>query len=130
MAACWPRAVAWPPTWWKRASGSAGPPMPGSPMAALDLFEAAADQGHSGAMFALGALHGGGHDLPTDRATAQRWFRAAAERGHGQAQLMLGRYLDAGAAGEIDPAEARTWLERAAAQGIAEAEQDLASLSP
>ena len=61
--------------------------------AALDLFEKAAAEGHSGAMFALGALYAGGHDLPEDRMTAQRWFRAAAELGHGQAQLMLGRYL-------------------------------------
>ena len=81
-------------------------------------------------MFALGAIHGGGHDLPADRTVAQRWFRAAAERSHGQAQLMLGRHLAAGAAGEPDSAEAKAWLERAVAQGIAEAEQDLAALSP
>ena len=37
-------------------------------------------QGHVGAMFALGALLGGGHDVPWDRPAAQRWFRAAAER--------------------------------------------------
>jgi TPR repeat protein len=52
------------------------------------------------AMFALGALHSGGHDFPLDRAIAQRWFRALAERGHGQAQLMLGRYLIEGVAGK------------------------------
>jgi TPR repeat protein len=46
-------------------------------------------------MFALGGLHGGGHGLPMDRATAQRWFRAAAQPGYGQAQLMLGRYPEA-----------------------------------
>ena len=47
--------------------------------AALNLLEKAAAQGHSGAMFALGALYSGGHGLPgEDRKTAQRWFRAAA----------------------------------------------------
>ena len=61
--------------------------------AALELFEKAAEKGHSGAMFALGALYGGGHDLPVDRDSPERWFRAAAEHGHGHAQLMLGRYL-------------------------------------
>ena len=79
-------------------------------------------------MFALGALHAGGHDLPEDRMAAQRWFRAAAELGHGQAQLMLGRYLAEGAAGEPNPAEARLWFEQAAAQGIEEAQADLAAL--
>jgi TPR repeat protein len=95
----------------------------------LKLFEKAAAQGHSGAMFALGALHGGGHDLPADRRTAQRWFRAAAELGHGQAQVMLGRYLASGAAGERNPVEAQRWLERAIAQGIPEADLDLPELS-
>jgi len=85
--------------------------------AALALFEAGADQGHSGAMFALGALHAGGHDLPDDR--------AAAELGHGPAPLMLGRYLAGGVTGQP---EARAWLERVAAQGIAEAQDDLATL--
>ena len=37
---------------------------PAHPAAALQLFEQAAAKGHSGAMFALGAMHGGGHDLP------------------------------------------------------------------
>jgi hypothetical protein len=35
---------------------------------ALKLFEKAAVAGRSGAMFALGALHAGGHDLPEDGA--------------------------------------------------------------
>src|SRR5207302_2794346 len=99
------------------------------PAAALLLFEKAAAKGHSGAMFALGALHCGGYDLPVDQKVAQRWFRAAAERGHGQAQLMLGRYLVGGVAGEWNPGEGRLWLERAAAQGIGDAEPDLAALS-
>jgi TPR repeat protein len=72
----------------------------------LELFEKAADKGHSGAMFALGVLRGGGYDSPMDRVAAQRWFLAAAELGHGQAQLMLGRYLARGAAGERNAIEA------------------------
>jgi TPR repeat protein len=97
--------------------------------AAVTLFEKAAAAGHSGAMFALGALYGGGHDLKPDRGTAQRWLRAAAERGHGYAQMMLGRYLATGAAGEREPTEARMWLEQAVAQGIGEAQQHLETLS-
>jgi uncharacterized protein len=79
-------------------------------------------------MFALGALHGGGHHLEADRETAQRWLRAAAEKGHGYGQMMLGRYLAAGAAGAPDPDEARLWLERAVAQGIEDAQADLETL--
>jgi TPR repeat protein len=70
-----------------------------SPTDALELFDRAAAKGHSGAMFALGAIHAGGHEVTTDRQAAQRWFRAATELGQGHAQLMLGRYLVAGTAG-------------------------------
>ena len=95
---------------------------PADPRAAIALFEKAAAQGHSGAMFALGAMHSGGHNLPIDRVAAQRWFRAAAELGHGHAQWMLARYLASGAAAKPNPVEARHWLERAIEQGLPEAE--------
>jgi TPR repeat protein len=97
---------------------------------ALVLFEKAAGHGHVGAMFAVGAMLGGGHDVPWDRVTAQRWFRTAAERGHPYAQMMLGRYLARGLAGEQNLDEARRWTERAVAQGLQEAKADLAALPP
>ncbi|HXT79621.1 MAG TPA: tetratricopeptide repeat protein, partial [Acetobacteraceae bacterium] len=97
---------------------------------ALVLFQKAADRGHVGAMFAVGAMHGGGHEVPTDRAVAQRWFRAAAERGHPYAQMMLGRYLARGLAGEQNLERARGWFERAVAQGLQDAKADLATLPP
>jgi TPR repeat protein len=84
----------------------------------LELFEKAAAKENSGAMFALGTLNSGGHNLPVDRRVAQRWFRAAAERGHGHAHMMLGRYLVKRVAGELNPVEGRLWLERAIAQGM------------
>ena len=86
--------------------------------------------GHVGAMFAVGAMYGGGHDVPWDRVAAQRWFRAAAERGHPYAQMMLGRYLARKLAGEQNIEEARRWTERAVAQGMQEAKADLAALPP
>ena len=79
-------------------------------------------------MFAVGAMHGGGHEVPTDRPVAQRWFRAAAERGHPYAQMMLGRYLARNLAGEQNIEAARVWFERAVAQGLQDAKADLASL--
>jgi TPR repeat protein len=81
-------------------------------------------------MFAVGAMSGGGHEVPTDRVVAQRWFRAAAERGHAHAQMMLGRYMARGLAGERDLEQARQWLERAMAQGLQETRADLAALPP
>jgi TPR repeat protein len=100
-----------------------------SPSTAIELFEQAAAKGHSGAMFALGAIHAGGRAVPVDRASAQRWFRAAAELGHGHAQLMLGRYLANAAAAEHDPEQARRWFEKARLQRIPEAETELAKLT-
>jgi TPR repeat protein len=97
---------------------------------AMKLFEHAAQQGHAGAMFALGAMHGGGHDVPTDTSVALRWFAKAAERNHPYAQLMLGRYLASGTAGNQDIEAARVWLLKAQAAGIAEAANDLAALPP
>src|SRR5206468_10289742 len=90
----------------------------------------AVGRGHVVAMCALGAMPGGGHEVPSDRAIAQRWFRAAAERGHAYAQMMFGRYLARGLAGERDPDCARVWLERALAQGLQETRGDLAALPP
>jgi TPR repeat protein len=81
-------------------------------------------------MFSTGAMHGGGHEVPTDRAEAQKWFRAAAERGHAQAQMMLGRYLARGLVTPPNPDEARVWLDRALAQGLTEARGDLSALPP
>jgi len=81
-------------------------------------------------MFAVGAMKGGGHEVPMDRKEAQRWFRLAAERGHAYAQMMMGRYLAHGLAGEGDVERARRWLERALEQGLQEARRDLAALPP
>jgi TPR repeat protein len=81
-------------------------------------------------MFAIGAMKGGGHEVPMVRMEAQRWFHLAAERGHAHAQMMLGRYLARGLAGERDVERARRWLERALEQGLQEAHRDPAALPP
>ena len=81
-------------------------------------------------MFALGAMHGGGHEVPTDRPTAQRWFLLRPRRGHAYGQDDAGRYLARGLAGERDTDRARVWLERALAQGLQDARADLAALPP
>ena len=88
----------------------------------------AAREGHAGAMFALGALYHGGHDIRPDPDLAQHWFREAAERGHPRAQLMIGRYFSRGTAGRTDLAEARRWFKEAERQGVTEAALELTRL--
>jgi TPR repeat protein len=95
---------------------------------ALALFGRAGSRGHVSAMFALGAMDCGGHEVPTDRIIAQRWFRSAAERGHAYAQMMLGRYLARGLASERDIHQARMWWSGRLGRGLAEANGDLATL--
>jgi len=97
--------------------------------ASLALFRRAAELKHLGAMFAMGAMLGGGHDVQEDRVEARRWYRLAAERGHAHAQLMLGRFLSRGLGGDKLLPEARGWLQRAEAQGVAEAAIDLAAIA-
>ena len=96
--------------------------------AACALFERAAANGSPEAMFALGALYGGGHQIVTDRAKSLEWYRKAAAAKHPRAALMLGKYLRLGIATAPDADEARKWLTVAAKAGLAEAEAELAAL--
>ncbi|WP_018980726.1 tetratricopeptide repeat protein [Saccharibacter floricola] len=95
---------------------------------ALALYHQAAEQGNVDAFFSLGAMYGGGHDIPTDRSRAFDYFEKAAQRGHGLAQMMVGRYLARGLAGHTDVDQARLWLRRAVKNGAKEAEKDLKEL--
>jgi uncharacterized protein len=98
--------------------------------AACELFERAAAQGNSDAMFALGALYGGGHEVAADRAQSLSWYRQAAERKHPRAALMLGKYLRSGIATEPNLEEAHKWFSFAVTAGVAEANDELATLPP
>lgn len=84
---------------------------------ALALYHQAADGGSVDALFSLGAMYGGGHDVPEDRVRARAYFEKAAQQGHVLGQLMLGRYLLEGIGGDAQPEEGRLWLQRAAEQG-------------
>ena len=59
---------------------------------AFELFHAAAEQGHAGAQFNLGAMYGNGVGVPRDDAEAMRWIREAAGNGHPMAKKMLERF--------------------------------------
>jgi uncharacterized protein len=83
---------------------------------------------HAGAMFALGALHGGGYDVEADREEARRWFAQAADHGHPTAALMLARYAVRGLGGPQDIEAGRRWYAHAASLGAIEAADELAAL--
>ncbi|QDH15224.1 hypothetical protein E3E11_04440 [Oecophyllibacter saccharovorans] len=72
---------------------------------AVLLYRPAAERDDPEALFALGALFGGGHEVAEDRQKAEGYFRRAAELGHALAQLMLGRYLLKGLGSRQDRAE-------------------------
>lgn len=95
---------------------------------ALDLYKVAASQGNIDALFSLGALYGGGHDVEEDLQKAQDYFEQAANAGHALAQMMMGNYLISGRAGRLDEEEGKKWLKRAAEQGVEQATHLLASL--
>ena len=95
---------------------------------ALELYHQAADAGLPEAYFSLGAMYGGGHDVPADVPRARECFEEAAQRGHGLGQMMLGRYLMKGLGGEEDREQARYWLQQAVRQGIQQAQHLLDSL--
>lgn len=79
-------------------------------------------------MFALGALHDGGHGIEVDCNEARRWFAQAAELGHPMAALMLARYVTRGLGGPRDIEAGRHWFVRAASLGAIEAVEELAAL--
>jgi TPR repeat protein len=97
---------------------------------ARDIFTRAAElHGTPNAMFALGALYGGGHQIETDRETSLSWYRRAADKGHARAAIMLGKYLRYGIATAVDLDAARNWFTFAATNGLAdEANAELAAL--
>lgn len=96
---------------------------------ALELYHRAADEGLPEAYFSLGAMYGGGHDVPADLPKARDYFEEAAQRGHGLAQMMFGRYLLKGLGGPENGELARYWLQQAAEQDVEQAQELLDSLS-
>ncbi|CCT59343.1 hypothetical protein APA386B_1252 [Acetobacter pasteurianus 386B] len=79
-------------------------------------------------MFSIGAMYGGGHEVPEDLVLARSWFQQAAEGGHGLAQLMMGRYLANGIGGDKDLEGARAWYRKAEKQNVLQASIELSKL--
>ena len=87
-----------------------------SPKQALAHFRRAAEQGHAGAMVALGTLTRAGHGIAKDEKSALAWFREAARRNHADGMWLLGQSLLQGSGCEVDFDGAKKWLTEAAQQ--------------
>jgi TPR repeat protein len=62
--------------------------VPRDPAAALHWFRRAAEARHSGAMYGLGRMLSGGHDVPAEPEAASYWLRQA-EQAQGMTDVVL-----------------------------------------
>ncbi len=97
---------------------------------AARMFQKAADLGHGGAMFGLGALYGGGHDVPVDRA-GRAALVPPGRRAQPPAWLSScsAAICSRGLASPADPEQAQIWFQRALDNGVSEAAAELAKIN-
>jgi len=74
----------------------------------------AAERGHVGAQYFLGAELATGENVRKNLPSAARWYRRAAMKGHGEAQYNLAMMYWAGEGVPRNPIAAHRWLEKAA----------------
>jgi uncharacterized protein len=82
----------------------------------------AAEAGHAGAQFGIGACHAFGRGVEMDEFAAVHWYRKVAEAGHVGAQHYLGMSYKYGSGVEKDAAAAVHWHRKAAEAGHAAAQ--------
>jgi hypothetical protein len=99
-----------------------GDGVPKNYFVAANLFEEAAQQGHTIAQFFLGIFYIEGTGVAKNMDTAVEWFRKAAGRGHVPAQFNLGMCYKTATGAAKDDAMAVKWFYRAAKQGDAQAQ--------
>jgi TPR repeat protein len=92
---------------WDHAAHSAG----------IEWIRRAADQGHVGAQYFLGAELATGENIRKNVREAARWYRHAARRGHGEAQYNLALMYWTGEGVLRNPKTSHRWLEKAATSG-------------
>jgi TPR repeat protein len=97
-----------------------------NPVAAKQLWQAAADAGNAAAELALAVIHLEGDTVPVDTARGMTLLRGAAARGHVPALARLGQELETGLRVPGDVAQAVSLLTRASAAGDAHATYRLA----
>ena len=84
--------------------------MPQDYAAAVSWYRKAADQGHAGAQYNLGAAYRNGQGVSQDYAAAVSWYRKAANRGNASAQYNLGVMYRRGEGVRQDYVQAYKWI--------------------
>ncbi len=92
---------------------------------AVNFYELAAEQGHSGAQYSLGCCYDTGEGVEINKPEAARWYRKAAKQGHAWAQYNIGCCYDTGEGVCENHQEAAKWFRLAALQGFALAQYNL-----
>lgn len=95
---------------------------------ALQWYEMAAAQDHTGAMFRIGMLHLTGQAGTVDAAKARKWLAMAAAGGHLKANNELGLIYYQGNGVLPDPVLAAKHIRKAADAGLAQAQYNLGLL--
>lgn len=104
-------------------------PLPRDPARAAQWYAAAADQGHGGAMVALGYQLEKGQGVNQNAEKAFQLYERAAGLGSPDAMFNVFRLYTTGKGVKADPARARAWLEKAAAAGSVDARKELAVIA-
>jgi TPR repeat protein len=100
-------------------------PLRRDPASAAPWYDAAAKQGHVGAMVALGYQYEKGYGVDVDAGKAFELYQRAAERGSPDAMFNVFRLYTTGKGVKADAGQARKWLEKAAAAGSIDAKKEL-----
>lgn len=103
-------------------------PLPRDPARAAEWHEAAAKQGHPGAMVALAYQLERGQGVQANLARAFELNQRAAALGSADGMFGVFRFYTTGKEVKADPEKARLWLDRAAQAGSDDAKKELAKL--
>lgn len=93
---------------------------------AFEWYKAAATNGHTWAIFRVGACYGTGKGVEKDRTEAVKWIRLAADQGEPGAQTMVGQFYLTGQGYTKDLTQAFHWFQEAASAGEPVAQLQLA----
>jgi TPR repeat protein len=103
-------------------------PLHRDPARAAQWYEAAAKQGHVGAMVALAYQYEKGHGVDADAGKSFDLYQRAAGLGSSDAMFNVFRLYTMGKGVKADSDQARKWLEKAAAAGSIDAKKELAKI--
>ena len=92
---------------------------------AIPILETLAKQGHTGALYRLGACYKDELGVTRDKDKGRELIRKAAEQGYSQAQYSVGRSYINSKSTQEDYAKALEWFHKAADQGNPDAQHEI-----